>query len=52
MAEEVSDLLGEPADTIRRISGKTGEGVEDVLEELIAEGAAARAATPTRRRAR
>ena len=35
MAEEVSELLGEPADTIRRISGKTGEGVEDVLEELI-----------------
>ncbi|HEX6696528.1 MAG TPA: GTP-binding protein, partial [Solirubrobacteraceae bacterium] len=35
VAEEVSDLLGEPADTIRRISGKTGEGVEDVLEELV-----------------
>src|SRR5690348_16044371 len=35
VAAEVSDLLGEPADTIRRISGKTGEGVEDVLEELI-----------------
>jgi GTP-binding protein LepA len=32
----VSDLLGEPADAIRRISGKTGEGVEDVLEELVA----------------
>ena len=41
VAEEVSELLGEPADTIRRISGKTGEGVEDVLEELVAEGAAA-----------
>ena len=35
VAEEVADLLGEPADTIRRISGKTGEGVEDVLEELV-----------------
>ena len=35
MAEEVAELLGEPADSIRRISGKTGEGVEDVLEELI-----------------
>jgi GTP-binding protein LepA len=35
VAEEVSELLGEPADTIRRISGKTGEGVEDVLEELV-----------------
>jgi GTP-binding protein LepA len=36
VAEEVAELLGEPADTIRRISGKTGEGVLDVLEELIA----------------
>jgi GTP-binding protein LepA len=36
VAEEVSDLLGEPAGAIRRISGKTGEGVEDVLEELVA----------------
>src|SRR4030095_3753734 len=36
VAEEVSDLLGEPAESIRRISGKTGEGVEDVLEEIVA----------------
>jgi GTP-binding protein LepA len=36
VAEEVADLLGEPADAILRISGKTGEGVEDVLEELVA----------------
>ena len=35
VAEEVAELLGEPADAIRRISGKTGEGVEDVLEELV-----------------
>jgi GTP-binding protein LepA len=35
VAEEVADLLGEPPDAIRRISGKTGEGVEDVLEELV-----------------
>ncbi|HVP01988.1 MAG TPA: translation elongation factor 4 [Solirubrobacteraceae bacterium] len=33
---EVSELLGEPAEDIRRISGKTGEGVVDVLEELVA----------------
>ncbi len=33
---EVSELLGEPADGIRIISGKTGEGVIDVLEELVA----------------
>jgi GTP-binding protein LepA len=36
VAAEVAELLGEPADSIRRISGKTGEGVEDVLEELVA----------------
>jgi GTP-binding protein LepA len=36
VAEEVAELLGEPADSILRISGKTGEGVEDVLEELVA----------------
>jgi GTP-binding protein LepA len=36
VADEVAELLGEPADTIRRISGKTGAGVEDVLEELVA----------------
>jgi GTP-binding protein LepA len=35
VAEEVAELLGEPADSILRISGKTGEGVEDVLEELV-----------------
>jgi GTP-binding protein LepA len=36
VAAEVAELLGEPADMIRRISGKTGAGVEDVIEELIA----------------
>jgi GTP-binding protein LepA len=36
VAGEVAELLGEPADQVRRISAKTGEGVEDVLEELIA----------------
>ena len=36
VAEEVADLLGEPADTVRRISAKTGEGVTEVLDELIA----------------
>ncbi|MBV9049405.1 MAG: elongation factor 4, partial [Solirubrobacterales bacterium] len=36
VAEEVADLLGEPADSVRRISAKTGEGVTDVLDELIA----------------
>jgi GTP-binding protein LepA len=36
VAEEVAELLGEPADSLRRISAKTGMGVTDVLDELIA----------------
>src|SRR6202047_3467901 len=36
VAGEVSELIGEPPESILRISGKTGEGVGDVLEELIA----------------
>jgi GTP-binding protein LepA len=36
VAEEIADLLGEPAGEVRRISAKTGEGVTAVLDELIA----------------
>ncbi len=36
VAEEVADLLGEPADEVLRISAKTGDGVAEVLDELIA----------------
>jgi GTP-binding protein LepA len=36
VAEEIAELLGDSADGVRRISAKTGEGVEEVLEELIA----------------
>ncbi len=36
VAVEVADLLGEPPDAVARISAKTGEGVEALLEELIA----------------
>src|SRR3984885_16265910 len=36
VAGEVADLLGEPADSALRISAKTGEGVAEVLDELIA----------------
>src|SRR5436309_5267773 len=36
VAAEVAELLGEPADSVRRISAKTGEGVIEVLDELIA----------------
>src|SRR5213082_2041395 len=36
VAAEVAELLGEPADNVRRISAKTGEGITEVLDELIA----------------
>jgi GTP-binding protein LepA len=36
VAAEVGELIGEPPESILRISGKTGEGVAEVLEELIA----------------
>jgi GTP-binding protein LepA len=36
VAGEVGELIGEPAESILKISGKTGEGVPGVLEELIA----------------
>src|SRR6201990_686184 len=36
VAGEGADRVGAPAGTNRRISGKTGEGVEEVLDELIA----------------
>src|SRR4030088_795216 len=36
VAGEVSELIGEPPESILRISGRTGGGVGEVLEELIA----------------
>ncbi|MHB8235669.1 MAG: translation elongation factor 4, partial [Solirubrobacteraceae bacterium] len=36
VAGEVSELIGEDPQSILKISGKTGEGVQEVLEELIA----------------
>ncbi|WP_249020316.1 translation elongation factor 4 [Conexibacter sp. S30A1] len=36
VAAEIADLLGEPPQDVRRISAKTGEGVTEVLDELIA----------------
>ena len=36
VAEEIADLIGEDPHEVRRISAKTGEGVADVLEELVA----------------
>src|SRR5271155_3709407 len=35
VAGEVSELIGDPPESILRISGKTGAGVAEVLEELI-----------------
>ncbi len=35
VAEEVADLIGDPADDMIRISGKTGEGVDEVLEAIV-----------------
>jgi GTP-binding protein LepA len=36
VAGEVGELIGEPPGSILKISGKTGQGVREVLEELIA----------------
>jgi GTP-binding protein LepA len=36
VAEEVADLLGEPGESVRRISAKTGEGIPEILDELVA----------------
>jgi GTP-binding protein LepA len=36
VAGEVSELIGEPSESILKISGKTGAGVAEVLEELVA----------------
>ncbi len=36
VAGEVAELLGDPSESILRISGKTGAGVSEVLEELVA----------------
>jgi GTP-binding protein LepA len=35
VADEISELIGEPLDDILRISGKTGEGVVEVLERIV-----------------
>jgi GTP-binding protein LepA len=36
VASEISELLGEPADSVIRVSAKTGSGVEDVLDAIVA----------------
>jgi GTP-binding protein LepA len=36
VASEIAELIGEPADEVRSISAKTGDGVEDLLEAIVA----------------
>ena len=52
VAGEVSELIGEPPESILRISGKTGEGVARGARGADRARAAAGRATPTGRRAR
>src|SRR5215208_1011155 len=35
VAGEISELIGEEPDEVRRISAKTGEGVEELLEQIV-----------------
>ncbi|MBA2505800.1 MAG: elongation factor 4, partial [Thermoleophilaceae bacterium] len=35
VAEEISELIGEPGEGVLRISAKTGEGIEDLLESIV-----------------
>jgi GTP-binding protein LepA len=35
VAQEIAELIGEPAEEVRSISAKTGDGVEDLLEEIV-----------------
>ena len=35
VGEEIAELIGEDPDVIRRISAKTGEGVNELLEEIV-----------------
>jgi GTP-binding protein LepA len=35
VGEEIAELIGEQADEVRRISAKTGEGVNELLEEIV-----------------
>jgi len=35
VGEEIAELIGEDPDDVRRISAKTGEGVNDLLEQIV-----------------
>ena len=51
VGEEIAELIGEDPNEVRRISAKTGEGVDQLLEEIV-RASRRRTATPMRRRAR
>src|ERR671932_405627 len=36
VGEEIADLIGEDPNEVRRISAKTGEGVQELLDEIVA----------------
>jgi GTP-binding protein LepA len=36
VAGEIAELLGEPAEDVIRVSAKTGEGIEEILEAIVA----------------
>ncbi|HET6547368.1 MAG TPA: translation elongation factor 4, partial [Solirubrobacter sp.] len=35
VGQEIAELIGEDPDEVRRISAKTGEGVDDLLEQIV-----------------
>ena len=35
VAQSIEDLIGDPAEEVHRISAKTGEGVPDLLEQIV-----------------
>ena len=51
-AEELAHLIGCDPDDCLRVSGKTGDGVERLLDEIVTAGAAAHWRPGRRRRAR
>ena len=51
-AAELAKLIGCDPEDCLRVSGKTGDGVGALLDEIVDPAAAARSATPTRRPAR
>ena len=51
-AAELAQIIGCDPDDVLRVSAKTGAGVDELLDEVVAHGPGARSATRTRRPAR